>query len=78
MPDGVTLVQVDRASGLRAVAGREADLEVFVKGSEPTTYAAMPEEEPGGEPGEEPAEHPGEPVAAPPSEDGVPIPDDAD
>jgi penicillin-binding protein 1A len=78
MPDGVTLVQVDRASGLRAVAGREADLEVFVKGSEPTTYAAAPEEAPDGDPGEEPTEHPGEPVAAPPNDDGVPIPDDAD
>ena len=44
-----------------------------MKGSEPTTYAAAPEEPPAGEPGEEP----GEPVAAPPpNEDG--IPDDAD
>jgi penicillin-binding protein 1A len=45
MPEGVTLLQVDRASGLRAVAGRDADLEVFVKGSEPTRYAEPPPEE---------------------------------
>ena len=45
-PAGVTFAQVDRATGLRAVAGRESELEVFVKGSEPTEYAAAAEEEP--------------------------------
>jgi penicillin-binding protein 1A len=45
VPQGITFTQVDRATGLRAVAGREADLEVFVKGSEPTQYATPPEEE---------------------------------
>src|SRR5207302_1030620 len=46
VPEGVTFAQVDRATGLRAVAGRESELEVFVKGSEPTEYAAAAEEEP--------------------------------
>jgi penicillin-binding protein 1A len=45
VPDGVTFTQVDRGSGLRAVAGRDAELEVFVKGSEPKEYAAPPEAE---------------------------------
>jgi len=45
VPQGVTFTQVDRATGLRAVAGRDADLEVFVKGSEPTQYATPPEEQ---------------------------------
>jgi penicillin-binding protein 1A len=45
VPQGITFTQVDRATGLRAVAGREADLEVFVKGSEPTQYASPPVEE---------------------------------
>jgi len=46
VPEGVTFAQIDRATGLRAVAGRESELEVFVKGSEPTEYAAAPEAEP--------------------------------
>src|SRR5438093_3016037 len=46
VPEGVTFAQIDRATGLRAVAGRESELEVFVKGSEPTESAAAPEAEP--------------------------------
>jgi len=45
VPEGVTFAQVDRATGLRAAAGRESELEVFVKGSEPKEQAAAPEEE---------------------------------
>jgi penicillin-binding protein 1A len=45
VPHGVAFAQVDRATGLRAVPGSEADLEVFVRGSEPTEYAHQPEEE---------------------------------
>jgi hypothetical protein len=41
----VTFAQIDRATGLRAAAGRESELEVFVKGSEPREHAAAPEEE---------------------------------
>jgi penicillin-binding protein 1A len=46
VPESVTFTQIDPGSGLRAVAGRAAELEVFVKGSEPTEYAAPPEELP--------------------------------
>jgi penicillin-binding protein 1A len=49
VPDGVTYAEVDRATGLRAVAGSEAELEVFVKGSEPKQYAAAPEQAEQGE-----------------------------
>jgi penicillin-binding protein 1A len=45
VPDGVSFVQVDRGTGLRAVEGQDAELEVFVKGTEPTGYAAAPEPE---------------------------------
>ena len=45
VPEGVSFAQIDRASGLRAVSGGSAELEVFVKGSEPTEYAHEPEEE---------------------------------
>jgi penicillin-binding protein 1A len=54
VPEGVAFAQIDRASGLRAVAGKASELEVFVKGSEPKEYAATPEEVPAEEPGEEP------------------------
>jgi len=46
VPEGVTFAQIDRATGLRAAAGQESELEVFVKGSEPTQYTAPPEELP--------------------------------
>jgi membrane carboxypeptidase/penicillin-binding protein len=46
VPEGVTFAQIDRSTGLRAAAGREAELEVFVKGSEPAEEAAAPEEAP--------------------------------
>src|SRR5439155_1512354 len=46
VPEGVTFAQIDRATGLRAAAGQESELEVFVKGSEPTQYTAAPEELP--------------------------------
>jgi penicillin-binding protein 1A len=46
VPEGVTFAQIDRASGLRAVPGSRAELEVFVRGSEPTAYARVPEPEP--------------------------------
>jgi penicillin-binding protein 1A len=45
VPDGVTFAQIDRASGLRAVAGGDAALEVFVAGTEPTQYARAAETE---------------------------------
>jgi len=44
VPDDVSFVQIDRATGLRAVEGQPSELEVFVKGAEPTAYAAGPEE----------------------------------
>jgi penicillin-binding protein 1A len=43
VPDGVTFAQIDRATGLRAVSGTDAELEVFVAGSEPKESAAPPE-----------------------------------
>jgi penicillin-binding protein 1A len=43
VPDGVTFTQVDRPTGLRAVTGSDAELEVFVRGTEPTEYAAEAE-----------------------------------
>jgi penicillin-binding protein 1A len=43
VPDGITFAQVDRSTGLRAVPGRDAELEVFVRGTEPTEYAQAPE-----------------------------------
>jgi penicillin-binding protein 1A len=42
VPEGVTFTQVDPGSGLRAVAGGDARLEVFVRGTEPTAYATPP------------------------------------
>jgi penicillin-binding protein 1A len=47
VPDGVTFAQIDRATGLRAVAGGPSELEVFLKGSEPKESAGAPEEETG-------------------------------
>ncbi len=47
VPDGVTFTQIDRATGLRAVAGGPAELEVFVSGTEPKEYAHAPEPEEG-------------------------------
>ena len=44
VPAGVTFAQVDPRSGLRAVPGGDARLEVFVRGSEPTHYARAAEE----------------------------------
>jgi penicillin-binding protein 1A len=43
VPEDVTYAQIDRASGLRAVSGGEAELEVFVKGTEPKESAPPPE-----------------------------------
>jgi penicillin-binding protein 1A len=45
VPEGITFAQIDRASGLRAVPGGRAEMEVFIKGTEPTLYAHAPEEE---------------------------------
>jgi penicillin-binding protein 1A len=45
MPEGVTLTQIDRASGLRAVSGSHAELEVFIEGTEPSQYASAPEDD---------------------------------
>ena len=42
VPDGVSFAQVDPATGLRAVPGGDSQLEVFVRGSEPTEFAAPP------------------------------------
>jgi penicillin-binding protein 1A len=44
VPEGITFAQIDRATGLRAVPGSDAEMEVFVKGTEPTEYASTPEE----------------------------------
>jgi penicillin-binding protein 1A len=65
VPEGVSFAQIDRATGLRAVAGSNAELEVFVKGSEPKAYAESPEEAP--EPEAEPEHEPAAPI-----DDGVP------
>ncbi len=43
VPEGVTFAQIDRATGLRAVSATDAELEVFVKGTEPTEYAGQEE-----------------------------------
>jgi membrane carboxypeptidase/penicillin-binding protein len=45
VPEDVVFAQIDRATGLRANPGSDAELEVFRRGSEPTTYAAVPEPE---------------------------------
>ena len=51
----MTFAQIDPASGLRAVPGGEAELEVFVSGTEPTRYASAPEAiEPAAAPAEAP------------------------
>ncbi len=42
VPDGVTFAQIDPATGLRAVAGGHARLEVFVRGTEPSEHAPPP------------------------------------
>jgi penicillin-binding protein 1A len=58
VPDGVTFAQIDPATGLRAVAGGESRLEVFVRGSEPAEATRPPEDEgavaPAAAPGSEP------------------------
>jgi penicillin-binding protein 1A len=64
VPQEVSFVQIDRGSGLRAVADQDADLEVFVKGTEPREYATPPEEPPVWDPAAAPA-----PLVAPPLED---------
>jgi penicillin-binding protein 1A len=58
VPDGVAFAQIDPASGLRAVPGGAAELEVFVRGTEPTEFAAAPAEKPAGSaaPSEAPAD----------------------
>jgi len=43
VPEGISFAQVDRATGLRAVSGSDAELEVFVKGTEPKESAPAPE-----------------------------------
>jgi len=64
VPEGVSYAQIDRASGLRAVAGGPSELEVFVKGSEPKESAPEPEPE---------TEDEGEAPPTPePARDGVP------
>jgi penicillin-binding protein 1A len=45
VPEDVVFAQIDRATGLRAVAGSDAELEVFARGSEPRGYAADAEPE---------------------------------
>jgi penicillin-binding protein 1A len=40
VPEDVVFTQVDRATGLRAIPGSDAELEVFRRGSEPQKYAA--------------------------------------
>jgi penicillin-binding protein 1A len=46
IPDGVGYAQIDRATGLRAVAGGDSEMEVFIKGTEPAEDAgAAPEED---------------------------------
>ena len=47
VPEDVTFAQIDRASGLRANpdGGGDTVMEVFVKGSEPSAYAAAAEPE---------------------------------
>jgi penicillin-binding protein 1A len=44
VPEGVTFAQIDRATGLRAVPGTDAELEVFVAGTEPKQSAATPDD----------------------------------
>ena len=63
VPEGVSFAQVDRATGLRAAAGHESELEVFVKGSEPPQRAEAPEEE---------TQLPDEQTSPEPELDGVP------
>jgi hypothetical protein len=45
VPDDVVFAQIDRATGLRANSGSDAELEVFARGSEPRAYAARAEPE---------------------------------
>jgi len=55
IPDGVSFAQIDRATGLRAVPGRDAELEVFVRGTEPTQFAQTVDEADGTDAGAMPA-----------------------
>lgn len=41
-PENVSLVKVDTATGLKAVPGRAARMEVFVAGTEPKNFAPLP------------------------------------
>jgi penicillin-binding protein 1A len=50
IPEGVTFVDIEPWSGLRAVAGSSSRREVFVTGTEPTGFARRPEPEPTPEP----------------------------
>jgi penicillin-binding protein 1A len=50
IPDGVTFVDIEPWSGLRAVSGTSSRREVFVTGTEPTGFAHRPEPEPEPEP----------------------------
>ena len=45
VPEGVSFAQIDRATGLRAPQGGDAELEVFIKGTEPTQVAHAEEDE---------------------------------
>jgi penicillin-binding protein 1A len=45
VPEGVTFAQIDRTTGLRAVTGTAAELEVFVAGTEPKQSVALPEDQ---------------------------------
>jgi penicillin-binding protein 1A len=45
VPEGVTVVDIDPASGLLAPMGMPSRREVFVTGTEPTRYAELPEPE---------------------------------
>ena len=44
VPEGIAFAQIDRATGLRAVAGNESELEVFVAGTEPKQSTETPED----------------------------------
>jgi penicillin-binding protein 1A len=46
VPENVSLVKVDAATGLRAVAGRASRTEAFVAGTEPKRYAPKPKAKP--------------------------------
>jgi penicillin-binding protein 1A len=78
VPEGVTFAQIDRATGLRAAPGGDSELEVFVKGTEPTQVAHAPEEEDTEDDGFDEVGHQEPPVAAPSPATEEPIPDGSD